>query len=86
MAILLAHAIAGHAFLTWGWRLPFLFSAVLVLVGIWVRARVVEAEEFTRVQRAGAVVRYPIGVVTRRHWRMVTVGVATTFVSTPGTS
>ena len=84
LAILLAHAISGDGFLTWGWRLPFLFSAVLVVVGLWVRARVFEAEEFARVQRSGSTVRYPIAVVTRHQWRIVTVGVATTFVSHAG--
>jgi MFS family permease len=39
LAILGARAVSGDAFLTWGWRLPFLFSAVLVLVGLWVRTR-----------------------------------------------
>ena len=84
LAILLAHAVSGDGFLTWGWRLPFLFSAVLVVVGLWVRARVFEAEEFARVQRAGATVRYPIAVVTRHQWRIVTAGVATTLVSHAG--
>ncbi len=84
MAILLAHAISGDAFLSWGWRLPFLFSVVLVLVGLWVRTRVFEPEEFTRIQRAGVIVRYPIAVLTRRHWRIVTAGVATAFVCHAG--
>jgi MFS family permease len=80
LAILLARAVSGDGFLVWGWRLPFLFSAALVLLGLWVRVRVVDADEFTRARGAGVIVRYPIARVTRRHWRAVVVGVATTFV------
>jgi MFS family permease len=80
LAILAAQKVAGDAFLTWGWRLPFLFSAVLVLIGLWVRLRVSEAEEFLQAQRAGSTVRYPIALVIRRHWRTVGVGVAVTLV------
>jgi MHS family shikimate/dehydroshikimate transporter-like MFS transporter len=80
LAILAARAASGDEFLVWGWRLPFLFSAVLVLLGLWVRVRVGDAEEFTRARRSGALVRYPIGVVTRRHWRVIGAGVAVTLV------
>jgi MHS family shikimate/dehydroshikimate transporter-like MFS transporter len=80
VAILLAREVSGDAFLTWGWRLPFLFSAVLVVVGLWVRSRVSEPEEFRRVRRAGATVRYPLATVFGRHSRAVTVGVAATLV------
>jgi MFS family permease len=80
MAILAAQKVSGESFLTWGWRLPFLFSAVLVLIGLWVRLRVSEAEEFLQVQRAGSTVKYPVALVIRRHWRAVGVGVAVTLV------
>ena len=39
----------GEAFLTWGWRIPFLFSVVLILVGYWVRRRVEESPVFTEI-------------------------------------
>jgi MFS family permease len=80
LAILVAKAVSGDQFLVWGWRLPFLFSAVLVLVGLWVRSQVSEAEEFNAVRRTGATVRYPIAEVVGRHWRVLVVGVAVTLV------
>jgi MFS family permease len=80
LAILMAQQLSGDAFLTWGWRLPFLFSAVLILVGLWVRLRVSEAEEFLQAERAGSTVRYPLHLVVRRHWRAVGVGIAVTLV------
>jgi MFS transporter, MHS family, shikimate and dehydroshikimate transport protein len=80
LAILLARQVSGDAFLTWGWRLPFLISAVLVVVGLWVRSRVTEPEEFLRARRAGTTARYPLAAVLGRHRRAVAVGVAATFV------
>jgi MFS transporter, MHS family, shikimate and dehydroshikimate transport protein len=79
MAILLAREVSGEGFLTWGWRLPFLFSSVLVVVGLWVRYRVSEPEEFLEVRRAGATARYPLATVLGQHRHAVAVGVAVTF-------
>ncbi len=36
----------SNAFLDWGWRIPFLFSAVMVIVGLWVRLNLVESKAF----------------------------------------
>jgi MFS family permease len=80
LAILGARAVSQDAFLTWGWRLPFLLSAVLVLIGLWIRARVDDGEEFTAVKASGATSRYPLGELARRHSGPVTVGIATTLV------
>jgi MFS family permease len=80
MAILVASGLSGDQFLTWGWRLPFLFSAVLVLVGLWMRMRITEAEEFLQAQRTGSTLRYPVTELVRRHRRPWAVGVAFTFV------
>jgi MFS family permease len=80
LAILTAQRVSGDAFLEWGWRLPFLFSAVLVLVGLWFRLRVTEAEEFLQAQRTRSTVRYPLLAVVRRYRRRVGVGVAVTLV------
>jgi MFS family permease len=64
----------------WGWRLPFLFSAALVLVGLWVRSRLADAEEFAGVQRQGSTLRYPVAELVRRYRRPWLIGVATTVV------
>ncbi|NKF33120.1 MHS family MFS transporter, partial [Pseudomonas sp. BGM005] len=36
-------ALKSEAFLSWGWRIPFLFSAVMVIIGLWVRLKLVES-------------------------------------------
>ncbi|WP_229715794.1 MFS transporter [Mangrovihabitans endophyticus] len=62
--------------LTWGWRLPFLLSAVLVAVGIAVRLGVAETPEFLRARRAGGLVRVPIAEVVRQRRTDVLKGAA----------
>lgn len=55
-------------FLAWGWRVPFWFSAVMVVIGLWVRLKLVESETFVKAERSGAIRRFPLGGVLRRHW------------------
>ncbi len=45
--------VAGPSFLEWGWRIPFLLSAVLILVGLYVRLSVVESPAFSQVLKVG---------------------------------
>ncbi|MGN6219028.1 MAG: MFS transporter [Microbacterium sp.] len=55
-------------FLAWGWRVPFLFSAVMVIIGLWVRLRLVESETFVKAEEKGAIRKFPLGTVIRHHW------------------
>src|SRR5271166_6648548 len=43
----------GGSFLTWGWRIPFLLSSVMVAIGLYVRLRLVETPVFTRAVQHG---------------------------------
>jgi MFS family permease len=81
LAILLTQLMPTSAFMAWGWRVPFLCSAVLVVIGLWMRLRVHEAEEFLAVSNLGAIARRPLTEVLRRHWPAVLIGTATAFVS-----
>jgi MFS family permease len=69
--IKLMSGISGTGFDTWGWRVPFLASIVLVAVGLYVRLRVVESPAFSQVRREDAVVRQPVWQVLREQWREV---------------
>lgn len=64
----------SDAFLEWGWRIPFLFSAVMVIVGLWVRLRLVESTAFSNTVSSGRVVKLPLGEVFRLNWREVVLG------------
>ncbi|WP_438353620.1 MFS transporter [Microbacterium sp. CJ88] len=61
-------------FLAWGWRVPFLFSAVMVIIGLWVRLRLVESSTFQKAETSGAIRRFPLGVVVRRHGKHLILG------------
>jgi metabolite-proton symporter len=57
--------IAGNSFDTWGWRIPFLVSVVLVGIGLYVRLSVLESPEFSGIKEQEAVVRQPVWEVIR---------------------
>lgn len=55
----------NEAFLSWGWRVPFLLSAVVVAVGVWLRLLLSETPEFVERMEASAPERAPLLVVLR---------------------
>jgi MFS family permease len=75
-AFALATQLPEEAFLSWGWRLPFLASAILVIVRIFIRLSVAESPEFVRTKVVEGTVRLPARDVVQRHWRalLLTIG------------
>jgi MFS family permease len=63
----------GDAFLEWGWRIPFLFSVVLILVGWYVRRRVEESPVFTELAERKEQTRMPIVQLFRKHALLVVI-------------
>jgi metabolite-proton symporter len=70
-AVKLMSAWTGSSFDSWGWRIPFLVSIVLVGIGLYVRLRVVESPEFTKVSETAKVVRLPVWEAIKRHPRAI---------------
>lgn len=66
--------LTDQQFAAWGWRLPFLASALLVLVGLYVRTRLDETPAFARLAARGGQVRVPLAEVLRRHSRNLVLG------------
>lgn len=64
-----------------GWRVPFLASAVLVVVGLWVRRRMQETPLFRMAQEKQTVTKAPLVQVFRKNWRQVLQGTLTMSVS-----
>ncbi|GIG34871.1 MFS transporter [Cellulomonas pakistanensis] len=64
----------SDAFMSWGWRVPFLFSAVMVMVGLWVRLKLVESEAFTTAEKKGTLTKLPLGTTLKFHWRETLLG------------
>lgn len=60
-------ALPGDAFSVWGWRIPFLMSALLVIVGLFIRLRIAETPEFERMRDEGKAARVPIWDTLRTH-------------------
>ncbi|KRQ21122.1 MULTISPECIES: MFS transporter [Mycobacteroides] len=67
-------AAANHAFLSWGWRVPFLASAVIVVVGLYVRLKLTETPVFTQAVAEGKKVRAPLAEVAKTSWRQLVIG------------
>ena len=69
---LLGLALGDAAFGAWGWRLAFLASGVLIVVGTWMRARIDESPIYREfVARQATMGRTPIGATLAAHWREV---------------
>src|SRR6185436_17824660 len=66
---LITYLVSPDEFLSWGWRIPFLASVVLVGFGLWIRRGVAETPMFTKLEEQGAKAETPIGDVLRRYWR-----------------
>ncbi|GGG19144.1 MFS transporter [Rhodococcoides trifolii] len=65
---------AEHAFLTWGWRIPFLLSAIMVIIGLYVRLKLEETPVFKRALERGQKVKTPVAEVFRSSWRPLILG------------
>src|SRR3954468_12986995 len=70
-AVTLCSHLTGDGFETWGWRLPFLASIVLVGIGLWVRLGVLESPLFAREVENKSVEKRPIVEVIKRNPREI---------------
>jgi MFS family permease len=52
--------VGEDAFLAWAWRVPFLFSVVLLAISVWMRAKLAESPEFARLRDEGEVTKAPL--------------------------
>ena len=72
--LLLSAQMGDAQFFAWGWRLPFLGSAVLVLLGLWMRLKLAETPEFQRAIERDERVRLPMLDVLTKHPRTLLIG------------
>jgi len=72
--VVLSEMLSDAQFLAWGWRLPFIASAALVLVGLWVRLKISETPAFSRAVAEEKRVAVPILSVVREHLRALVLG------------
>lgn len=60
---------------SWGWRIPFIGSIVLVVLGLWIRAGLAETPVFAAAKESGEVAKLPLSETLRHHWRSVLVAI-----------
>jgi metabolite-proton symporter len=67
LAVLAVSQISGDQFNTWGWRLPFAFSIVLVGIGLWIRLSILETPIFQEVVNNNRIEAAPVLEVVKKH-------------------
>src|SRR6201991_1642034 len=72
--LLLSEVMSDDDFFHWGWRIPFIASAVLVMVGLWVRLSIAETPAFQRALEREERVRVPMWTVLTEHPRALIAG------------
>ncbi|MBP6346039.1 MFS transporter [Neisseriaceae bacterium CLB008] len=82
LALSLMSLLPNDAFMSWGWRVPFIMSALLVLFGLWIRKGIDETPSFKEVKSRGAIPKLPIAETLKHHWREVLIAVGAKFVET----
>jgi MFS family permease len=79
-ALALTTALTSNdTFIAWAWRIPFLVSVVLILYGVWLRARVPETPQFSILKAKDDIARAPVMEVLGSHWRRVLMGCSIKF-------
>jgi len=71
VAFLTVAQLPDEQFLSWGWRIPFLLSAALVVVGLFIRLTIGESPEFVAVHEHKEEVKLPIKVAFQKYWRQI---------------
>lgn len=81
--LILGNFQSNEDFLSWGWRIPFIASAILVFVGLYVRLNIEETPDFQKVIASKGQVKVPMFTIFRKHTKMLVLGSlasTTTFV------
>ncbi|MCQ4269432.1 MHS family MFS transporter [Pseudomonas kuykendallii] len=70
-AVMGSSYFTGDQFLEWGWRIPFLLSGILVIVGLVVRMAIEETPSFAAKKQNNQIEKSPLGYVVKHHWREI---------------
>ena len=71
IAVLVFSAISGDQFLTWGWRVPFWLSIVMVGIGLYIRLGILETPVFARIMEERRIERTPVVEVIKRQPKQI---------------
>lgn len=67
-------AMPTPEFISYGWRVPFLLSAMLVIVGMIIRLKLEESDDMKKLIEQKKTVKLPVAEVLQKHWRLVVLG------------
>jgi metabolite-proton symporter len=76
---LIQNGLSSTDFLSWGWRIPFLLSGLLIVVGLLIRVRILETPLFRQLQQTQQVAHAPVTETLRRHGREVLLAAGSRF-------
>lgn len=82
LSFAIVSALPDAQFQSWGWRVPFIASIVLVFLGLWIRKGLNETPAFQAAKDSGAVAKMPLLDTLKDHWRSVLIAVGIKFVET----
>lgn len=82
LAMSLVSLLPEAQFESWGWRVPFWMSALLVFLGLWIRKGIDETPDFKAAQKRGDVAKIPFVETFRDHWREVIIATGAKVVET----
>ncbi|MBV9229098.1 MAG: MFS transporter, partial [Chloroflexi bacterium] len=71
MVVLFQTLFPGQSFNDIGWRIPFLFSAVLIIVGLIIRLRILDTPAFTKLKEEQRIAKSPVLDSFKYHWREI---------------
>ncbi len=70
----LGYSLSEQDFMAWGWRIPFLGSALLVIIGLWVRLNLTETPDFAKALDSEKPPKVPFATLIQKHWFEVICG------------
>lgn len=78
---ILSKAMSDEQFLSYGWRIPFISSALLVWVGLYIRLKITETPDFIRIMNSQSRVKVPVVSVFAQHGKAVFLGTVATITT-----
>lgn len=72
--LIVTASVSEEALFTWGWRVPFIASILLVAVGIYIRLNIEETPSFQQVREQGAKAKLPFVYLMQHYWKQVVLG------------